>query len=195
MWIKLSGGSKKKKVLEEFNSDTDNGDDSDYVEDSINRNDSESTPQSRNVTSSKFQVYNGINSAIVLRRCQVHNRYARLNCHFMHDGSSCEEVICDICLYSRKMSFSKYPSLQHISHLVCNNHFKNEKSKLQRYKNLSKIQVEDEMDIDSELLDAQLCPYCTTNDPPKVCIIYVNLFCVFTHFCYALLRIYTNLHT
>ena len=171
--------------MEEFNSDTDNGDDSDYVEDNINRNDSESTPEARNRTSSKLEVYSGINSAIVLRRCQVHNRYARLNCMFMHDDSPCEEVICDMCLYSRKMCFSKYPSLQNISHLVCNNHFANEKSKAQRYKNLSKIVVEGEMDVDAELLDAQLCPYCTSNDIPKVFNICVNLFCVFTHFCYA----------
>ena len=175
-------------------SDVDNGDDSDYLEDSVNGNDSESTHPSTHVTPSKLQVYNGNNSAIVLRRCLVHNRYARINCHFMRGGLHCDEVICDICLYSRQITFLKYPSLQPISHLVCNDHFQKEKIKVQRFKNLSEIQVEDKMDIDSELLDCQLCPYCTTNDPPNVCTIYVNVFCVFTHFCYRLLRIYTNVH-
>ena len=86
------------------------------------------------------------------------------------------------------MTVSKYPLLQPISHLVCNHNFKKEKIKSQGLKNLSAIQVEGNMDIDSELLDCKLCPYCTTNmhenrDQPKVCTIYVIVFCVFTHFC------------
>ena len=194
MLIKLSGRTTKKKSVEEVISDVDNGDDSDYVGDSVNGNDSESTPPSRYVTASKLQVYNGTSNAIVLRRCTVHNRYARLNCHYMRGGVNCDEVICDMCLYSRQMTVSKYPLLQPISHLVCNHHFKKERIKTQGLKDLSTIQVEGNMDIDPELLEGNVCPYCTTNrqenrEQPKVCTICLIVFCVFTYFCNPLLRI------
>ena len=147
-----------------------------------------------------MNVYNGIMKAIVLPRCTVHNRYMRLNCRYTRGGVICNQAIYDMCLYSRQMTVLKYPVLQPISHLVCNNHFKGERIKLQDgHKHITEIQVEGNMEIDPELLQGNVCPYCTTNrqdncEQPKVCTICLIVFCVFTYFCYPLLRIYTILN-
>ena len=147
-----------------------------------------------------MNVYNGIMKAIVLPRCTVHNRYTRLNCRYMRGGVICNQAICDMCLYFRQMTVLKYPVLKPISYLVCSNHFKEEMIKIQDGNNyITKIQVEGKMEIDPELLHGNACPYCTTNrqdnyEQPTVCNICLIVFCVFTYFCYPLLRIYTILN-
>ena len=122
--------------------------------------------------------------------------YAKLNCCYTCYDLICNEPICDICLYSRQYTVTQYPDLKPITHLLWGKHYKSKVKTLQGGQNrITEIEVQRKMDIDSDLLLGDACPYCTTNRhddavEQKVCYIcYFHVY-VFTYFSSYLLLIY-----
>ena len=150
--------------LEKVRIETDS-DDSSYVDNEsvLLKQVQDSIPKGREDNDGLMNVYNQDKEAIVLRRCDLHNRYARLFCNHTNGTELCSNAICDMCLYSRGVFVTKYPVLKPMSHLLCSAHFKVELRKVQdgKFDELLDVELEEMMECDPTMLSDDICPYCT----------------------------------
>ena len=114
-------------------------------------------------------------------------RYAKLKCRYNTKGSPYNEPICDICLYLREHTVTRYPQLKSVTHLLCMIHYKSEVTTLQaRRKDITEIKIQGKIDMDSDYFLGDACPYCITNRHDhsvgeRACYIYCLHFYVFTY--------------
>ena len=80
----------------------------------------------------RIEIDDTLTDSTLIPACKEYNNIAKLKYCYKTLGTLCNVPICDVCLYSRKLTVANCLFFKQTSHLLCPNHYLLEIRKLRK---------------------------------------------------------------